>query len=56
MRLLMKCKDTVCNIKVDFIEKREDVVFAYRRPSGSMTATEFVGMFDLGSVDRKSVV
>lgn len=51
MRLIMKCKDTICNIKVDAIEKQEDVVFAYKRPKGSMTATEFVGCFDLGSMD-----
>lgn len=51
MRLIMKCKDTVANIKVDSIEKQGDVVFAYKNPSGSMAATEFVGCFDLGSVD-----
>lgn len=51
MRLIMKCKDTICNIKVDAIDKQDDVVFAYKRPQGSMTATEFVGCFDLGSVD-----
>lgn len=51
MRLLMKCKDTICNIKVDAIEKNGDVVFAYRCPPDSLTATEFVGVFDLGSVD-----
>lgn len=51
MRLIMKCKDTYCNIRVDAIEKQEDVVFAYKCPQGSMTATEFVGVFDLGSVD-----
>ena len=51
MRLIMKCKDTICNIKVDTIEKQEDVAFAYREPQNSMTATEFVGCFDLGSVD-----
>ena len=47
----MKCRDTICNIKVDAIEKQEDVIFAYKCPPGSMTATEFVGVFDLGSVD-----
>lgn len=51
MRLIMKCKDTVCNIKVDAVEKQDCVVFAYKSPPGSMTATEFVGCFDLGSVD-----
>lgn len=51
MRLIAKCKDTICNIKVDAIDKQEDVVFAYRKPQNSMTATEFVGCFDLGSMD-----
>ena len=51
MRLIMKCGDTVANLKVDAIEKQDDVVFAYKNPSGSIAATEFVGMFDLGSVD-----
>lgn len=51
MRLIAKCKDTICNIKVDAIDKQEDVVFAYKRSQGSMTATEFVGCFDLGSMD-----
>jgi hypothetical protein len=51
MRLVMKCKDTVCNIKVDAVEKQGDVIFAYKAPQGSMAATEFVGCFDLGSVD-----
>ena len=51
MRLIMKCRDQFCNIKVDAIEKNDDVIFAYKKPQGSMTATEFVGMFDLGSVD-----
>ena len=51
MRLVMKCKDQYCNIRVDSIEKVDDVVFAYKRPQGSMAATEFVGCFDLGSVD-----
>lgn len=51
MRLIMKCKDTVCNIKVDAVEKQDCVVFAYKCPPGSLAATEFVGVFDLGSVD-----
>ena len=51
MRLIMRCKDTYCNVKVDFIEKQGDVVFAYKCPPGSMAATEFVGVYDLGSVD-----
>ena len=51
MRLIMKCKDTIANIKVDAIEKQDDVVFAYKCPPMSMAATEFVGMFDLGSMD-----
>lgn len=51
MRLIMKCKDTTCNIKVDAIDKDGDVIFAYKKPQGALTATEFVGVFDLGSVD-----
>ena len=51
MRLIMKCKDTTANIKVDAVEKQDDVIFAFKCPPGSMAATEFVGMFDLGSVD-----
>ena len=51
MRLIMKCKDIVCNIKVDAVDKQGDVVFAYKCPLGSMAATEFVGVFDLGSMD-----
>ena len=51
MRLIMKSKDAFCNIKVDAIEKADDVVFAYKKPQGGIAATEFVGMFDLGSVD-----
>lgn len=51
MSLVMKCKDTVCNLRIDAAEKVDDVIFAYKCPKGSMTATEFVGMFDLGSVD-----
>lgn len=51
MRLIMKCKETFCNIRVDAVDKQNDVVFAYRKPSGGMAATEFAGMFDLGSID-----
>ena len=51
MRLIAKCKDTICNIRVDDIERGEDVVFAYRIPEGSTAATKFVGCFDLGSMD-----
>lgn len=51
MRLIMKCKDTVANIKVDSIEKVDDVIYAYKNKQGSIAATEFVGMFDLGSMD-----
>ena len=51
MRLNMKCKDITCNIRVDSIEKVDDVIFAYKKPQGGIAATEFVGMFDLGSVD-----
>ena len=51
MRLMAKCKDMVCNIRVDSIEKQEDVVFAYRIPADGIAPTEFVGCFDLGSMD-----
>ena len=51
MRLVMKCSEMICNIKVDAIEKQEDVIFAYKKPPGSMAATEFVGCFSLGSMD-----
>ena len=51
MRLVMRSKDAFCNIRVDAIEKNEDVIFAYKKPQGGIAATEFVGMFDLGSVD-----
>lgn len=53
MRLIMKCKDTVANIKVDEVERKGDVIFAYRTFSDENFAprTEFVGMFDLGSMD-----
>ena len=51
MRLIMKCSDKMCNIKVDAIEKVDDVVFAYKEPIGGIAATEFVGCFSLGSVD-----
>ena len=51
MRLIMKCHDTVANIKCDAVEKVGDVVMAYKKPQGGMAATEFVGMFDLGSMD-----
>ena len=47
----MKCKDAVCNIRVDAIDKQGDVIFAYRKANGSLTANEFAGCFDLGSVD-----
>lgn len=55
MRLIMKCKDTVANIKVDEVERRGDVIFAYKSvPVDNeklLAKTEFVGMFDLGSMD-----
>ena len=51
MRLIMKCKDMICNIRIDAIEKQGDVVFAYKKANGSLTANEFAGCFDLGSVD-----
>lgn len=43
-RLICKWKNGYCNIPVDRAERIGDVVFAYR--SG-----DFVGMFDLGSVE-----
>ena len=53
MRLIMQSTNNKwsCNLKVDKIEKRDDVVFAYRCPPDSMVATEFVGVFDLAAVD-----
>lgn len=51
MRLIAKCKDTMVNIKVDGIERKEDVIFAYRQPHDAMAEIEFAGMFDLGSMD-----
>lgn len=51
MRLIAKCKETTINIKVDCIERKGDVVFAYRSPIGSIAEIDFVGMFDLGSMD-----
>jgi hypothetical protein len=47
----MKCNDTICNLKVDAIERQDDVVFAYRKRDGEITASDFCGMFSLGSVD-----
>ena len=47
----MKCDDTLCNMKVDAIERQDDVVFAYRKKDGEITASEFCGMFSLGSID-----
>ena len=49
--LIMKCDDTLCNMKVDAIERQDDVVFAYRKKDGEITASEFCGMFSLGSID-----
>lgn len=55
MRLIMKCKDTVANIKVDEVERKGDVIFAYRTLISTdprlMPKTEFAGMFDLGVMD-----
>lgn len=52
MRLIAKCEDNVINIRVDALEIREgDTAFAFRKASNALTATEFVGMFDLGSMD-----
>lgn len=51
MNLVMRSKDTNLVMKVDGIEKQEDVVYAYRKAPGALTAEKFVGFFDLGSVD-----
>lgn len=54
MRLVMKSGDLIANLKIDQIERVGDVIFAYRnskiRPA-ELTPSEFVGMFDLGSVE-----
>ena len=49
----MKCRDTVANIKVDEVERKGDVIFAYRSVpvDNEMAKTEFAGMFDLGAMD-----
>lgn len=51
MRLIMKSGDRFANLRVDAVEKEDDVIFAYKCPVGSLAATEFVGCFDLGSMD-----
>lgn len=51
MRLVARSKDIICNMRVDSIDRQGDVIFAYRKADGSMTADQFAGMFDLGSVD-----
>lgn len=51
MQIVMRSKDITCIMRVDSIEKQGDVIFAYRKAPGSITADEFVGMYDLGSVD-----
>ena len=51
MNLVMRSKDINLVVKVDSVEKQGDVVYAYKKAPGSITADEFVGMFDLGSMD-----
>ncbi len=52
MRLIAKCKDNFINLQVDAVEvKDEDVLYAYKKPTGGLAATDFVGMFDFGSMD-----
>lgn len=52
MRLIAKSKENTINIRVDSIEVKEgEIVFAYRTPKDGIAPTEFVGMFDLGSMD-----
>lgn len=55
MRLVMKCKDTTANIRVDKVERVGDVIYAYRIQNFTdpslMPKTEFAGMFDLGAMD-----
>ena len=43
-RLIVKWRDGHCNIPVTHIQRVGDVVEAYR-------GDDFIGMFDLGSVD-----
>ena len=50
--LVMKSKDIVCKMPIDAYEVKEgDMVYAYRKAPGALTADEFAGCFDLGSVD-----
>lgn len=51
MRLVMRSGDITANLSVDAIERVGDVIYAYRRKDGAIEASEFAGMFDLGSVD-----
>lgn len=50
MRLIAKCGETLCNIKVDAIERQDNVIYAYLQNS-TLTATSFCGMFSLDSMD-----
>lgn len=43
-RLVVKWRDSHCNLPITSIKRVGDVVEAYR-------GNEFIGMFDLGSVD-----
>lgn len=51
MRLIAKSNDSNVNIAVDEIERQEDIVYAYRREAGSLTANTLVGIFSIGSLD-----
>lgn len=51
MRLIMRSGDVTANLRVDAVERVDDVLYAYRKREGEVTASEFAGMFSLGSVD-----
>lgn len=51
MRLIMRSGDVTANLRVDAVERVDDVLYAYRKRKGEATASEFAGMFDLGAVD-----
>lgn len=51
MRLIMRSGDVTANLRVDAVERVDDVLYAYRKCKGEDAASEFAGMFSLGSVD-----
>lgn len=54
MRLIMRSGDVTANLRVDAVERVDDVLYAYRNPAavpGKLVPMEFAGMFDLGAVD-----